>query len=521
MAKWHEVRVDGQRNNSAGFDKDSGTLLTDLRTSTGSSTYPIVSSNSYPFITSDIGHWLYVRAGTNWYPGWYQITGLSGTSAIVDANIGTCIKVSYLSGTAVTIPFGPAIYPGIGFTNNLSAGSWTVDYTQSGTAKTFGIDLIVSATNTRVFSPSYIFQNSDIGNSIRVYSPSGWTNGLYYITGIAGTMANLSSSPGTAGTTDGYWTLGGAVNHPNYTINGFQDGGVWIRAGTYTSSTGYNLAQGTFVWGYNTYRGDAPKADDRPLITTSAPNTTLISGSGANIMNSFAFLRVAGTGYTNVNGFSNGNSRNQMMFCKATDCVTGFSLSNAGLYLEAVNCVTGFSGGTAYGCVAIGCTTGFTYGLGANCSFNIAIGCTTGFSTADTVLHNCIAHNCRTGFITNNLGSYYVSCIASTCAVNGFNINGQWNHRYISCASYLSPNSTSNGYADWDVLTFLTQSPFVNPDNYDFRLNDLPGGGALLKSRAGLGSIINMPLSTSFEDPGVVQGARKIFLPNMSGGIGG
>jgi hypothetical protein len=247
----------------------------------------------------------------------------------------------------------------------------------------------------------------------------------------------------------------------------------------------------------------------------------LISGSGANIMNSFAFLRVAGTGYTNVNGFSNGNSRNQMMFCKATNCVTGFSLSNAGLYLEAVNCVTGFSGGATYGCVAIGCTTGFTYGLGANCSFNIAIGCTTGFSTGDTVVHNCIAHNCRTGFITNNLGNYYVSCIASTCGVNGFNLNGQHNHRLITCASFLSPNNTSVGYENWDVLTFLSQSPFVDPDNYDFRLNDLPGGGALLKSRGGLGSIINMPLSASFEDPGIVQGPRKIFLPNMSGGIGG
>ena len=142
-------------------------------------------------------------------------------------------------------------------------------------------------------------------------------------------------------------------------------------------------------------------------------------------------------------------------------------------------------------------------------------------STADTVLHNCVAHNCRTGFITGNLGSYYVSCIASTCVLNGFNINGQWNHRYISCASYLSPNNTSNGYADWDVLNFLTEPPFVNPDNFDFRLNDLPGGGALLKSRGGLGSIINMSQSTSFEDPGVVQASRKIFSPNMLGGIGG
>lgn len=521
MAKWHEVRQDGQINNSAGFDRDSGFLLTDLRTSIGTSNSVIVASNSYSFLSSDIGHWLYVRTGTRWYPGWYQITGLAGTSAIVNADLQTSVKLSILSGSAVTVPFGPSTIIGIGSSDSLTSGTWTIDYTQSATAKTSGIDLIVSATNTRVFSPSYIFQNSDIGNSIRIYSPSGWTNGLYYITGIAGTMANLSASPGTANTTNGYWTLGGATNHPNYVIQGVQDGGIWLRAGTFTSSTGYMLAARSFLWGYNSYRGDAPKGDDRPLITTSAPNTTLVSGSGANIMNSFAYIRASGTGFTNVNGFSNGNSRNQMMFCKATGCNIGFSLSNAGLYLEAVNCSTGINGGASYGSVAINCTTGFNYGLASNCSFNIAVGCTTGFATADTTLHNCVAHNCRTGFITNNLGNYYISCIASTCSTFGFNINGLWNHRYITCASFASTNSTSNGYVDWDPVITLTESPFVNPDNYDFKLNDLPGGGALLKSRAGLGQLVNLPLSQAFDDINVIQSSKKIFLPNMTGGIGG
>ena len=37
MAKWHEVRADGAALNSAGFDVDSGSLSTDLRTSTGAS----------------------------------------------------------------------------------------------------------------------------------------------------------------------------------------------------------------------------------------------------------------------------------------------------------------------------------------------------------------------------------------------------------------------------------------------------------------------------------------------------
>jgi len=521
MAKWFEVRTDGNPNNSGGFDKDSGSMLADLRTSTGTSTSPIVATNSYSFVASDVGQWLYVRTGTNWYPGWYQITGLSGTSAVVNAGIGSCIKTSYLSGTAVTIPFGPARYPGVGISNSLSAGTWTIDYTQAAIAKTSVSDLIVDTTVTRVFSSSYVFKNSDIANTLRIYSGVGWTQGIYYITGIAGTMAILNASPGIAGTSGGVGNLGGAVSHLNYTLVGQQDGGSWVRAGTYTTTTGHTSGNRVFIWGYNTYRGDAPKGDDRPLLLAGAPNITVIAAAGAAIMNSFAYLRVGGNGFTNVNGLAFSNSRNQIYHCKASDCNTGFNPSNHGFYLEAYNCNLGFNGGAIHGSVAIGCTTGFSFGLGQNCSFNVAIGCTTGFSTADTVAHNCIAHNCQTGFLQNNNSNSYFSCIASTCTVYGFNISGLWNTRYISCASYLSNNSTSSGYADWDAITYLTQSPFVDPANYDFRLNDLPGGGALLKSIGGLGQIINLPLSKSFDDVNIIQSNRKIFTPNMNGGLGG
>lgn len=522
MAKWFEVRTDGSPFNSGGYDKDSGSMVSDLFTSTGTSSSPIVSTNSYSFVSSDIGKWLYVRTGTNWYPGWYLITGLAGTSAIVNAGIGSCIKSSYLSGTAVTIPFGPARYPGVGITNNLSSGTWSIDYTQAATAKTSTSDLIVDTTVTRVFSPSYTFRNSDIGNSIRIYAGTGWTLGIYYITGIAGTMAVINTAPGLAGTTGGSWSLGGAVSHLNYTVVGQQDGGSWVRAGTYiTSAGGHVSGNRVFIWGYNTLRGDAPKGDDRPLFLAGAPNITIIAAAGAAIMNSFAYLRASGNGFTNVQAFAFSNSRNQIYHCKASDCNVGFNPSNHGFFLEAYNCNTGVSGGAIHGSVAVGCTTGFSFGLGANCSFNVAVGCSTGFATGDTVAHYCIAHNCFTGFLQNNLSNSYFSCIASTCKTFGFNLSGNWNTRYISCASFNSPNSTSGGYENWDTLIFLSQSPFVDPDNFDFRLNDLPNGGALLKGIGGLGQIINLPLSKSFDDVNVIQSSRKIFTPNMNGGLGG
>jgi len=522
MAKWFEVRTDGTSTNSGGFDKDSNNLISDLFTSTGTSSTPIVSSNSYSFRNEDIGHWLYIRSTSIWRSGFYQITGLAGTSAVVNAGIGSCVKISSVSGFQVLSPFGPATVAGVGTSGFITSGQWAIDYTQSATARTTANDLIVSSTVTRVYSPSYIFSNSDIGNSIKIYSGTGWTLGLYYITGIAGTMANISASPGIAGTSGASFSLGGAVNHPNFTTIGQQDGGMFVRAGTYTTtSAGHVSGNRVFIWGYNSLRGDAPKGDDRPLFLATIPNSTVIAAAPAAIMNSFAYLRVSGNGFTNVNAFNFSNSRNQIMFCKASDCNVGFNPSNMGLFLEAYNCITGFSGGAVYGCVAVGCTTGFSLGLGLNCGYNIAIGCTTGFSTADSVVHNCIAHNCVTGFVNNNLGHCYVSCIGSSCRTYAFNVNGLWNTRFISCASFASTNYSTGGYADWDLITNLTQIPFVDPNNFDFRLNDLPGGGALLKGRGGYGGIINMPQSVSFEDPGILQGSRKIFFPNMSGGIGG
>jgi hypothetical protein len=116
----------------------------------------------------------------------------------------------------------------------------------------------------------------------------------------------------------------------------------------------------------------------------------------------------------------------------------------------------------------------------------------------------------------------YVNCIAVGCTQFGFRNTNTWMTRYVGCATFgNTTDALDGGYVFLDDVIRCTENPLLDPDNYDFRLNDLPGGGALLKGRGGYGSIINMPLSTSFEDPGVVQGARKIFLPNMSGGIGG
>ena len=522
MAYWYEVRTTGSIINSGGFDVDAN-FVSDLTSSTGLSTAPIVSSPSYAFQNSDIGQYLYIFTSASglWITGFYAISGLSGTSAILNAQQGQYFQRNR--------PAGPSLQAGVGKSNGLTAGRWAIDRTQSATAWTsVSNDLFITNANTRVGSNNYLFSNADIGNSIRIQSSAGFTagslQGVYHITGIAGTLAVLHASPGGIGTQGGTWTLGGAVNNPNFITIAIQTGGVWMQSGTYDTGTGITIGDRIFFYGYNTIRGDDPKGDDRPLIRATAPNLRLLfTSNGAAIMNHFSFLRFSGNGFSNITGTAFGNSRNQISYCKASNCLQGFSNSSHALYCEAFDCSVGFAGGEIYGCVAFGCTSvGFNMGLRETISNSVAMNCLTGFSGCDVVYTNDIAYKCSTGYLQTSQSMAYVNCVAVGCTQFGFRNTNTWMTRYVGCATFgNTADALDGGYVFLDDVIACSQNPFVDPDNFDFRLNDLPGGGALIKGRGGLGSIINLSRSTSFEDPGVVQANRKIFLPNMSGGIGG
>ena len=129
MAYWYEVRTDGNILNSGAFDVDAG-FASDLITSTGSSIYPIVSTPTYAFNSADVGSYLYIYTSASglWITGFYAISGLSGTAAIIDARQNQYFQRNR--------PAGPSQQSGVGKSNLLTTGRWAIDRTQSATAWT-------------------------------------------------------------------------------------------------------------------------------------------------------------------------------------------------------------------------------------------------------------------------------------------------------------------------------------------------------------------------------------------------
>ena len=107
-----EVQSLGSASNSGIFDPNV-TMAANLSSANGTSVFPTVTTATYSFKTEDIGNYLFVRSGTNWTPGWYQITGLAGTSAIVNAN-----KNQYTLSN-----LQPGFLDGIGLVNSISSAT--------------------------------------------------------------------------------------------------------------------------------------------------------------------------------------------------------------------------------------------------------------------------------------------------------------------------------------------------------------------------------------------------------------
>lgn len=293
--------------NGGGFDPgDSANFATDLAGTTATGNSPVVSSASYNFVAGDVNAWVYISSGTNWTPGWYQITSVASNQATLSAAAGQAIQRSATIGYP-SPKYGSSTVAGCATTASPTGGTWSLDYSQTDSAPFSGTDLASTSgtTNPSVITSSTVtFGVNHVGNVIHITAGTNWTQGWYEIISVSGGAATLDRAVGTSATlSSGTFKVGGAIslgsNTSNQTDNNFFGGSAsHINTGggnrffikgsaTYTVPTTINgMTAGAatlphVIEGYASTRGDAPTGSTRPIIAMGTGSFTLGNNTDA------------------------------------------------------------------------------------------------------------------------------------------------------------------------------------------------------------------------------------------------
>lgn len=320
--------------NGGYFNTGNTNMMTDLTTdaNTANTNSPVVSSASYNFVAGDVGHWLYIKSGTNWIAGWYKISSVASNKATIDATIGAAIVSDSTQGFP-TPRLRANTATGCATVGTPTGGTFTIDYSQGTTAILTATDYTSVGTSTTMTSVTGGFTKAMIGNGFHQtttgtggFGVAGW----YEIVNVAsGTSVTLDASPNN-GTTSvactGY--VGGALSF-NSTLDddvmevigvsaGTGSARLFMKAGNYT--LGESIAIGVtgatqnpnVIEGYTTLRGDGSIAGTRPAIALG----TLFLTLGANW--DIYFLEMTGTATTIFTAANN----SKIVGCKFTNTST-------------------------------------------------------------------------------------------------------------------------------------------------------------------------------------------------------
>lgn len=270
--------------NGGGFDPTTNVanMLTDLTpdTDTAQTAAPVLSSASYNFVAGDVGHWVYIAAGTNWVVGWYKIASVAANKATVDADVGEVVKQdangNFITNTSV----------GCATVANPTNGTFAVDYSQ-GTAYilTSGDFASLIVTPTVVTTAIGGLSKVMIGNHI--HFTSGDANvliGWYRIVNVtdANTMTVdramcSADSTGDTGYIGGALSLNSALDDDFHEILiagnrvCFKYSASAFTFGETVSAVAAGTANGNIIFiGYNSIRSDVPLGINRPTVNCSS-----------------------------------------------------------------------------------------------------------------------------------------------------------------------------------------------------------------------------------------------------------
>lgn len=278
--------------NGGGFNYNNANFLTDLTTdaATGNTASPVISSASYNFVAGDIGNWVYVRSGTNWYAGGlYQIASVAANKATLSAGIGQGIVLN-----TSTKLFSASTVVGVASVATPTNGTFGVDYSQSTAATINGVaDFAAVGASTTLTSASAPFTRVMVGNIYHQtttgtggFGTVGWYEIVNY-TNTTTVVLDRAPNGGTA-SVDCTGYVGGAMSM-NSTLDDecldsvIAGNSVFIKSGTFatgepisTVNSGGSVTGINFI-GYITNRATIPTGTNRPTFSYAANTFTFSS----------------------------------------------------------------------------------------------------------------------------------------------------------------------------------------------------------------------------------------------------
>lgn len=419
------------------------------------------------------------------------------------------------------------------------------DYSQQAAAQLTVTDAATSGTTvTTLTSATGGFTSAMVGSIIHLYSGTNLTAGWYEITAYTDTnTVTLDRAPddGVGGVSAATCKVGGAlasIGGLGAVVTGTNQGveGQWayIRSGTYNlTGTTVNVSGGpldlatgavlevTFTLkgydsanGRDSYEGAKPEINVNGNAPTNVIKASGTFSNGARIQ----FIRVDADSQNISACYFTTADETYCHFYKC-EAVNGSTTTNMFGFQDCkpIECYAegwsvGFkSCGTTTRCYAKDCTTGFdSVSIGLDC---IASGGTTGWTSMfGTIVARCSAYGNQTTAFSGSWGTCYIDCVAFRPTSGGTAFSTTDQSLLVNCASNGNwTNRVSDVVAiDHDAIT-LTADPFTDAANDDFSLNDVAGGGALLRA-AGLSTYGQ----TGYADVGAVQhdagGGSNVFV---------
>lgn len=542
QTNWEVNNGGSDTANGGGFDP--GVVFNSTLVGTFCNTSsPVVTSTSYSFVSGDVGAWLFIASGTNWIPGFYQIPSVSSGVATLQATLGSAVLYNNGANSLNLVP-------GCAYVASPSGAWWGLDYSRGTSPGIVYTDLVIDGTtNTKFTSAANPVGPNIIGNFICISGGASFTKPqTVEVLSVSGTTATCDKSLGTVSGVGGRGGLGGACASPGfvggiaiannaifikntgttYAIGGAVNAaGGWMRppGGTSNITTGWLVGyqNNRFIQNFDTPPTLRPSVNGIILINPLFGNFQTVRNIA--FINPSGFTSCTSIGISNGNGiaadctstgyniaFEADNDNSGFINCSATNFSTyGFNASTAGDYnIFCVGCVAyswtnilamGFTGWPRLiNCIAAnGRLIGFRYG--ANGSMTWA---------------NCLAYNIASGlqrgfdFVGANNGMAVVNCLAVNCGTYGFYSGSTAaQSRLINCAAFGNNSGNvdpfiSNVAGSLVNFVTLTADPTTNGPGNNFALNNIAGGGAMLRA-AGFPKTYQGISTTSYLDIGPVQ----------------